>query len=58
MKSGRGGQRKNAGRKPTGKGKRVNPTLSKANTEWFEDCEESASELVNRLIDKERLAYT
>lgn len=58
MKSKKGGKRPGAGRPATGKNKRINPTLSKANAEWFEQCGESASQLVNRLIDKERLADT
>ena len=54
MKSGRGGNRKGAGRKPTGKNPRITITISKENLEWLRQQKDSYGKIVNKLISAEQ----
>jgi hypothetical protein len=55
FKSGRGGERENAGRKKTGKNPRVTFTTNEQRKDWVYSQKESHSDYINKLIDADML---
>ena len=54
MKSGRGGKRKGAGRKATGKKERISINIDPVNLAWLREQKQSYSKIILGLIEERR----